>query len=75
MVVLSWSGVPDVDTVESTQLPSGGQMTSLTFSAKAELNGTRVVCTAGGKLNEIGVVVKASARLLVQGIEDILLFE
>ena len=73
MVILSWSGVTGAASVQSTQLPNGGRMTSLTFSATAEHNGTSVVCTGGGVLNERGVLVKASALLLVQGKEKYLL--
>ena len=43
-------------------------MTSLSFTATAKLNGTSVVCLAGGVLNGEGEYNESTpARLLVQG--------
>ena len=59
---LSWEGVAEA-MQESKQM-----MNSLTFTATAKLNGTSVVCSAGGVFNGTGVYYKSTAaRLLVQG--------
>ena len=59
---LAWIGV-DEATIESNPM-----MISLTFTATAELNGTSIVCEAGGVFNGTGVYYESTAaRLLVQG--------